>query len=84
MADISYIFQDTATNLFIDWDCVWRDWVYKVFDTVSADLKDKYFALQVGFWFISEVIAGEYFTVSEAAKYTVKDVGDKYPAVDKK
>ncbi len=35
MADIRFEFTDTDNNKFIDWDCVWRDWTWKVFKTVS-------------------------------------------------
>ena len=63
MADYIFEFTDTDDCEFVDWDCVWRSWTWKVFKTISRVINKT----------ISRVIKTKYLVRAVGKKTTVVD-----------
>ena len=73
MADYIFEFTDTDDCEFVDWDCVWRSWTWKVFKTISRVIKTKYLVRAVG---------TKYLVRAVGKKTLVRAVGKKTTVVD--
>ena len=83
MADISFGFEDTDTCKFIDWDCVWRTWTWKVFKTVSRILALKNLRHPLALQYNVSAMEAKYQSVALTPKYVVHAIGKKTSVVDK-
>jgi len=83
MADISFGFEDTDDCAFIDWDCVWRDWTWRVFKTISKIMALKYRTHPSALQYEASAVETKYQSVALTEKYVVHAIGKKTSVVEK-